>query len=101
MNRYDGQASSAVLKEIDPMAESGRRKQEAKAGVARDRRVLAACRFIEESADRVPSLGEIARRVGLSPYYLQRIFKQALGVTPRQYADAQRVQRLKAKLQRG
>ncbi len=83
------------------MAESGRREQEAKAEVARDRRVLAACRFIEERADRVPSLGEIARRVGLSPYYLQRIFKQALGVTPRQYADAQRVQRLKAKLQRG
>jgi len=93
MNRYDGSPQLAVFEEGDPL-EGNRRP-------GRDRRVLAACRFIEESADRVPSLAEIARRVGLSPYYLQRMFKQALGVTPRQYADAQRVQRLKARLQRG
>jgi AraC family transcriptional regulator of adaptative response/methylated-DNA-[protein]-cysteine methyltransferase len=64
-------------------------------------KILAACRYIEARQDRVPTLSEIGSRVGLSPHHLQRSFKRALGVTPRQYADAQRVSRLKKRLQEG
>jgi AraC family transcriptional regulator of adaptative response/methylated-DNA-[protein]-cysteine methyltransferase len=48
-----------------------------------------------------PSLQQLSDAVGLSPYHLQRIFKQALGVTPRQYAATRRMQRLKDKLKQG
>ena len=74
-------------------------KKEARARA--EDKVLAACRFIEERSDRPPTLTDIARKVGMSPYHFQRVFKKTLGVTPRQYADAQRVGRLKNKLQRG
>lgn len=64
-------------------------------------KVLAACRYIEERAGRIPTLANIAAEIGMSPFYFQRIFKKTLGVTPRQYADAHRVRRLKNKLQQG
>jgi AraC family transcriptional regulator of adaptative response/methylated-DNA-[protein]-cysteine methyltransferase len=64
-------------------------------------KILAACRYIEAREDRIPTLSEIGAQVGLSPHHLQRSFKRALGVTPRQYADAQRVERLKKQLQKG
>ena len=57
------------------------------------------CRFIE-SAERVPSLEALARRVGLSAYYLHRIFKAVTGVTPRAYAAAHRAKRVRAELDR-
>jgi AraC family transcriptional regulator, regulatory protein of adaptative response / methylated-DNA-[protein]-cysteine methyltransferase len=57
-------------------------------------------RLLEESAE-IPSLAELARQVGFSPYYLQRMFKAATGLTPRQYASSQRVERLKQNLKGG
>ncbi|MFZ5790236.1 MAG: methylated-DNA--[protein]-cysteine S-methyltransferase [Pseudomonadota bacterium] len=79
----------------------------------RDRRLDAvkrACRYIErkiaaeDEAGDGPgpvTLAELGRACAMSPWHLQRLFKQAMGVTPRQYADACRVDRLKAGLQRG
>jgi AraC family transcriptional regulator of adaptative response/methylated-DNA-[protein]-cysteine methyltransferase len=43
----------------------------------------------------------LGQLVGLSPAYLQRTFKQVMGITPRQYADACRLERLKARLREG
>lgn len=40
-------------------------------------------------------LGEQAK---LSPAHLQRLFKQVLGISPRQYADARRLEKLKTNL---
>ncbi len=57
------------------------------------------CRFIE-SAERAPSLDQLAQRAGISAYHLHRTFKAATGVTPRQYAAAHRVKRVKAGLDR-
>ncbi|MEH1998063.1 MAG: bifunctional DNA-binding transcriptional regulator/O6-methylguanine-DNA methyltransferase Ada [Nostoc sp.] len=64
-------------------------------------KVLAACRYIEAQSDRIPTLAELSSQVGMSPSYLQKVFKQIIGVSPFQYADALRSQRLKQRLQSG
>src|SRR5438270_1579689 len=43
-----------------------------------------------------PSLAMLARRLGGSPYHLQRNFKRIVGVTPREYADALRLRKVKS-----
>src|SRR5260370_9762090 len=39
--------------------------------------------------------------MGLSPHHAQRVFRRALGVTPKQFADAVRIHRLKSRLRKG
>ncbi|WP_036218297.1 bifunctional DNA-binding transcriptional regulator/O6-methylguanine-DNA methyltransferase Ada [Calidithermus chliarophilus] len=51
-----------------------------------------------EHAPTPPTLAELGRRVGLSPYHLQRLFKQETGLSPREYAAALRLGRLKESL---
>ncbi|HJZ49262.1 MAG TPA: bifunctional DNA-binding transcriptional regulator/O6-methylguanine-DNA methyltransferase Ada [Roseiflexaceae bacterium] len=67
---------------------------------ARTVMVRRACQIIEE-ADEAPTLSELGERMGLSPYHLQRTFKRVMGITPHQYADAHRIDRLKARLKKG
>ncbi|MEH1849302.1 MAG: bifunctional DNA-binding transcriptional regulator/O6-methylguanine-DNA methyltransferase Ada [Nostoc sp.] len=64
-------------------------------------KVLTACRYIEAQVDHIPTLSELSSQVGMSPSYLQKVFKQRIGVSPFQYADALRSQRLKQRLQEG
>jgi AraC family transcriptional regulator of adaptative response/methylated-DNA-[protein]-cysteine methyltransferase len=47
------------------------------------------------------SLATLARRLGGSPYHLQRNFKRLVGVSPREYADAIRLRKVKTRLRRG
>jgi AraC family transcriptional regulator of adaptative response/methylated-DNA-[protein]-cysteine methyltransferase len=47
------------------------------------------------------TLAHLAKRVHLSPAHLQRTFKAALGVSPKEYHDSVRMQRLKAGLKAG
>jgi AraC family transcriptional regulator of adaptative response/methylated-DNA-[protein]-cysteine methyltransferase len=63
--------------------------------------VRKACAFIDRRSDGPPTLEEIAAHVGLSPFHVQRTFKRVLGLSPRAYADARRLGRLKQKLKRG
>lgn len=51
--------------------------------------VIEACRRIERAA-REPTLHELARAVGVSPFHFSRVFKRIVGVTPKQYAMAHR-----------
>src|SRR5262245_50443458 len=48
-----------------------------------------------------PSLARLAARVGGSPYHLQRNFKRIVGLTPREYADARRLESVKRHLRGG
>jgi AraC family transcriptional regulator of adaptative response/methylated-DNA-[protein]-cysteine methyltransferase len=56
---------------------------------------------VAEEAEGPVTLDELSRHCGISPWHLQRQFKRALGVSPRQYDDALRMQRLKHSLKRG
>ena len=59
------------------------------------------CRFIESCDQGPPTLDTLGEMAGLSPHHLQRSFKRLVGVTPRQYYDALRIERLKSSLRDG
>jgi AraC family transcriptional regulator of adaptative response/methylated-DNA-[protein]-cysteine methyltransferase len=69
----------------------------------RDARLAAierACRLIE-ATDETPSLAALASTAGLSAWHFHRVFKGATGVTPKEYAAAQRARRARAALESG
>jgi AraC family transcriptional regulator, regulatory protein of adaptative response / methylated-DNA-[protein]-cysteine methyltransferase len=47
------------------------------------------------------TLGALSRPLGLSSHQLERAFRSVMGITPRQYADAQRMRRVKSQLRKG
>ncbi len=59
------------------------------------------CSEIESNADATISLRQLADHAGLSATHLQRTFRRVMGISPRQYADALRVARLKSELRKG
>ncbi len=60
--------------------------------------IALACRMIEE-ADEAPSLDTLASAVGMSRFHFHRMFKAQTGVTPKAYATARRVSRIRNALQ--
>jgi AraC family transcriptional regulator, regulatory protein of adaptative response / methylated-DNA-[protein]-cysteine methyltransferase len=58
-------------------------------------------RQLLDSADGVMTLAQLSKRVGLSPFHLQRLFKRATGLSPREYQSARRMQQVKAELRKG
>jgi AraC family transcriptional regulator of adaptative response/methylated-DNA-[protein]-cysteine methyltransferase len=65
------------------------------------RRVVAQVLELLETAEPTPTLRQLAGAVGISPYHLQRLFKRETGLSPKQYAAAQRLRRLKEGLRQG
>jgi len=63
--------------------------------------VARVCRLIEADLEEPLSLSALGDKVGLSPFHLQRVFKRALGVSPRAYADACRFRAFKHQLKQG
>lgn len=63
-------------------------------------KVRRACVYLA-NVDGHPSLATLAARVGGSPYHLQRSFKRLVGVTPREYAEACRIGKVKSALRAG
>ena len=51
-----------------------------------------------KEADEFPSLNELAAAVKMSPGYFHRLFKTATGLTPKDYANAHRADRVKRAL---
>lgn len=58
------------------------------------------CRVIE-AAETAPTLAELAREAGMSPYHFHRLFKATTGVTPKAYANAHRSERVRSQLKNG
>jgi AraC family transcriptional regulator, regulatory protein of adaptative response / methylated-DNA-[protein]-cysteine methyltransferase len=63
--------------------------------------VRRACAFLETNLESGATLADLAREVGMSPYHLQRTFKAATGLSPKQYAARLRAAEFKAEVQRG
>lgn len=60
-------------------------------------KIVAACRLIE-TAEVTPQLGELAEWVGLSRYHFHRVFKSVTGVTPKEYVDGYRANKVRDQL---
>lgn len=60
-----------------------------------------ACRYIEQHLDETLRLERLGAELGLSQTYAQRLFKRVMGISPRQYAEAQRLERIKCQLKSG
>ncbi|MGH8171685.1 MAG: bifunctional DNA-binding transcriptional regulator/O6-methylguanine-DNA methyltransferase Ada [Rhodanobacteraceae bacterium] len=71
------------------------------ADAAPDARIRKACDLIVQHADQPLTLKQLAAEVGLSPFHLQRRFKAIVGLTPKEFLDAERVRLLKSGLKSG
>lgn len=67
----------------------------------RARRIAESCAYIRTHADRRLTLDALSRRAGMSPHHFQRTFARIVGISPREYADACRMRRLKSELKTG
>jgi AraC family transcriptional regulator, regulatory protein of adaptative response / methylated-DNA-[protein]-cysteine methyltransferase len=69
------------------------------------RAVARLCREIEmqiaQNPDQALKLADLSERAGISSHSVHRMFRKMIGITPRQFADALRLRRLKGRLQRG
>lgn len=62
--------------------------------------ITKACRTLERE-ETIPSVGALARAAGFSEGRFHRLFKQATGLSPKQYALAKRVEMFRDRLKRG
>jgi len=62
--------------------------------------ITKACRRLERD-ETIPSVGTLARAAGFSEGRFHRLFKQATGLSPKQYALAKRVEIFRDRLKRG
>jgi AraC family transcriptional regulator of adaptative response/methylated-DNA-[protein]-cysteine methyltransferase len=69
--------------------------------VSLQQRVVAHMLQLLSTAEVPPSLAQLSEAVGLSSSHLQRVFKRATGLSPKQYGALQRLQRFKAGLKQG
>jgi len=63
--------------------------------------VRRACALIDASEGETVTLAQLAEHVDLSPWHLQRLFTRAMGVSPRDYAEARRARRFREALRNG
>lgn len=62
--------------------------------------IVRACELIEASGGGEVSLEHLGARLGVSPSHLQRTFKRTLGVSPKEFADALRLDSFKKQAKR-
>ncbi|HZY94407.1 MAG TPA: bifunctional DNA-binding transcriptional regulator/O6-methylguanine-DNA methyltransferase Ada [Candidatus Bathyarchaeia archaeon] len=59
------------------------------------------CKYIETHLDQKLSLSTLSTDARISPYHLQRTFKRVLGISPREYIEARRLEKVKVSLRKG
>ncbi len=57
--------------------------------------------YIEQHFDEPLTLEDLGHHLGVSPYHLQRQFKRSVGVSPKEYVSALRIDALKTRLRDG
>jgi AraC family transcriptional regulator, regulatory protein of adaptative response / methylated-DNA-[protein]-cysteine methyltransferase len=62
------------------------------------RLVNLACDYIDRNLDTTITLEALGKLLGLSPFHAQRLFRRALGVTPKQYQQSRRMERFRGEL---
>ena len=85
-----------------------------RAAGARDPRIQLVARICREMDARILSdgaadagtesrltLARLSAAAGISAHQLERAFRKMMGITPRQYADAQRLRRVKSRMKKG
>jgi AraC family transcriptional regulator of adaptative response/methylated-DNA-[protein]-cysteine methyltransferase len=65
------------------------------------RKVEAARRFLDGHLDETVTLVRLGREVGMSPAHLQRAFKDAIGLSPKEWVAARRAERFRKELRAG
>lgn len=70
-------------------------------GSPSDQRVGQARQHLDDHADETVTLTKLAGHVGLSPFHLQRAFQRSLGLSPKAYQDAKRIEQFTALLKQG
>jgi AraC family transcriptional regulator of adaptative response/methylated-DNA-[protein]-cysteine methyltransferase len=63
--------------------------------------VRRACLYIRDHSAESPTLEDLSSHTGVSPYHLQRVFKRLVGITPRQYHAAMRIDQFKEGVKKG
>lgn len=59
------------------------------------------CRYLDSAGAEGARLSDLAQRVGVSAFHLQRTFKSIMGITPRQYAAGRRFGSFKTRVRAG
>jgi AraC family transcriptional regulator of adaptative response/methylated-DNA-[protein]-cysteine methyltransferase len=57
--------------------------------------------YIDQHPDEMVTLERLGRVTSMSPHHLQRTFKRVVGVSPKAYASARRLERMKFRLKKG
>jgi AraC family transcriptional regulator of adaptative response/methylated-DNA-[protein]-cysteine methyltransferase len=60
-----------------------------------------ACEYIERNLETTITLDALGKVMELSPFHAQRVFRRTLGVTPKQYQQARRMERFRGELENG
>ncbi|HSS20063.1 MAG TPA: bifunctional DNA-binding transcriptional regulator/O6-methylguanine-DNA methyltransferase Ada [Pyrinomonadaceae bacterium] len=59
------------------------------------------CRLMDESDGESLTLATLSEQVGVSSFHLQRTFKSIMGISPKEYAEARRVNKFKQGVRQG
>lgn len=65
---------------------------------ALEQRIRGVCGYIRSHPDEQLRLADLAARANLSAFHFQRSFKAVVGLTPRQFVEASRLEKLKGHL---
>jgi AraC family transcriptional regulator of adaptative response/methylated-DNA-[protein]-cysteine methyltransferase len=59
------------------------------------------CHAIDEHDEEPMTLGSLSKETSVSAHHLQRVFKEVMGITPRQYAESRRLTKFKSNVRGG